>query len=149
PGLVGEFSTPFDEFEHPSRSGPGVRRGFLALWVQTGLRGLSFGALWVAILTAGFLILRHALPLIMGSPPPIFLKSAVPLIAIGISYSILIITLRRTLGQRLVGIFMGLAFVLWGLEPFLSDEAVRSFMDDIVVFLFFFDLSFFTGQILG
>jgi hypothetical protein len=29
-----------------------------------------------------------------------------------ISYSILIITLRRTLGQRLAGIFMGLAFVL-------------------------------------
>jgi DNA replication protein DnaC len=138
---VGEFPTPFDEFEHPSRSGPGVRRGFLALWVQTGLRGLSFGALWVAILTAGFLILRHALPLIMGSPPPISLKSAVPLIAIGISYSILIITLRRTLGQRLVGIFMGLAFVLWGLEQFLSDQAVISFMDDIVVFLFVVDLS--------
>ena len=138
---MGEFPTPFDEFEHPGRSGPGVRRGFLALWVQTGLRGLSFGALWVAILTAGFLILRHALPLIMGSPPPISLKSAVPLIAIGISYSILIITLRRTLGQRLVGIFMGLAFVLWGLEQFLSDQAVISFMDDIVVFLFVVDLS--------
>jgi DNA replication protein DnaC len=109
--------------------------------VQTGLRGLSFGALWVAILTAGFLILRHALPLIIGSQPSISLKSAVPLIAIGISYSLLIITLRRTLGQRLVGIFMGLAFVLWGLEQFLSDQAVISFMDDIVVFLFVVDLS--------
>jgi hypothetical protein len=90
--------------------------------VQTGLRGLSFGALWVAILTASFLIVRHALPLIIGSQPPFSLKSAVPLIAIGISYSILIITLRRTLGQRLVGIFMGLAFVLWGVEQFLSDH---------------------------
>jgi DNA replication protein DnaC len=136
---VGEFSSPFDEFEHPS--GPIVRRGILARWVQTGLRGLSFGALWVAILTAGFLILRHALPLVMGSQPPISLKSAVPLIAIGISYSLLIITLRRTLGQRLVGIFMGLAFVLWGAEQFLSDQAVISFMDDIVVFLFVVDLS--------
>ena len=138
---MGEFSTPFDEFEHPSRSGPAVRRGILALWVQTGLRGLSFGALWVAILTASFLIVRHVLPLIVGSQPPITLKSAVPLIAIGISYSILIITLRRTVGQRLVGIFMGLAFVLWGLEQFLSDRAVISFIDDIVVFLFVVDLS--------
>ena len=139
--LVGEFSTPFDEFEHLSRSRPAVRRGTLAHWVQTGLRGLSFVALWVAILTACFLIARHALPLIVGSQPLISLKSAVPLIAIGISYSILIITLRRTLGQRLVGIFMGLAFVLWGLEQFLSDRTVISFMDDIVVFLFVVDLS--------
>ena len=136
---MGEFSSPFDEFEHPS--GPAVRRGILARSVQTGLRGLSFGALWVAILTAGFLILRHALPLVMGSQPPISLKSAVPLIAIGISYSLLIIILRQTLGQRIVGIFMGLAFVLWGAEQFLRDQAVISFMDDIVVFLFVVDLS--------
>ena len=136
-----KFSTPFDEFEHPSRSRPDGRRQILALWVQTILRGLSFGALWVAILTAGFLILRHALPLIMGSQPQIPLKSAVPLIAIGISYSVLIITLRRTLTQHLVGVLMGLAFVLWGVEQFLSDRAVISFIDDIVVFLFVVDLS--------
>jgi len=36
---------------------------------------------------------------------------------------------------------MGLAFVLWGLEQFLNDQAVISFMDDIVVFLFVVDLS--------
>ena len=136
-----KFSTPFDEFEHPSRSRPEGQRQILALWVQTILRGLSFGALWVAILTAGFLILRHALPWIMGSQPQISLKSAVPLIAIGISYSVLLITLRRTLTQHLVGVLMGLAFVLWGAEQFLSDRAVISFIDDIVVFLFVVDLS--------
>src|SRR5580704_11073827 len=43
--LVGEFSTPFDEFEPPGRSGPAVRRGMLALWVQTALRGLRLGSL--------------------------------------------------------------------------------------------------------
>ncbi len=109
--------------------------------MQTALRGLSCGALWVAILTASFLMVRHALPLIIGSQPLISLKSAVPLIAIGISYFILILTLRRTFGQRLVGIFIGLAFVLWGLEQFLSDQAVISFIDDVVVFLFVVDLS--------
>ena len=60
----------------------------VVFWAQTGLRGLSFVALWVAILTACFLIARHALPLFVGSQPPISLKSAVPLIAIGISYSV-------------------------------------------------------------
>jgi hypothetical protein len=45
------------------------------------------------------------------------------------------------LGQRLVGIFIGLAFVLWGLEQFLSDQVVISFIDDVVVFLFVVDLS--------
>jgi DNA replication protein DnaC len=138
---VFEFSTPFDEFQHSRGSGPAGRRRVLALWVQTGLRALSCGALWVAILSASFIIVRHALPLIMGSQLPISLKSGVPLIAIGISYCILVLTLRRTLGQRLVGIFMGLAFVLWGLEQFLSNQAVISFIDDIVVFLFVTDLS--------
>jgi DNA replication protein DnaC len=138
---VGEFSTPFDEFEHPDRSAPAARPGRVALCVQGGLRGLSFGALWVAILTAGFLIGRHVLPLITGSQPPISFKSATPLIAIGISYFVLILSLRRTLGQRLVGIFVGLAFVLWGVEQFLSDRAWISFIDDVVVFLFVVDLS--------
>jgi DNA replication protein DnaC len=138
---VGEFSTPFDEFEHPGRNGPAVRHGRVALWVQTGLRGLSFGALWVAILAASFLMARHALPMFLGSELGISLKSAVPLMAIGISYFILILTLRRTLGQRLVGIFIGLAFVLWGLEQFLRDQTAISFIDDVVVFLFVVDLS--------
>jgi hypothetical protein len=138
---VGEFSTPFDEFEPPGGSAPAARRGRIASCLQAGLRGLSFGALWVAILTAGFLIARHALPLITGSRLPISFKSAVPLIAIGISYLVLILSLRRTLGQRLVGIFVGLAFVLRGLEQFLTDQVWTSFIDDVVVFLFVVDLS--------
>jgi len=138
---VGEFSTPFDEFEEPSRSATALRPGRVVLWTQAGLRLLSFASLWVAILTASFLMLRHALPLLVGSQPTIPFRSAIPLIAIGISYFILIISLRRTFGQRLVGIFIGLAFVLWGLEQFLSDKAVISFIDDVVVFLFVVDLS--------
>ncbi|HEY0793717.1 MAG TPA: ATP-binding protein [Chthoniobacterales bacterium] len=109
--------------------------------MQTGLRAVSFGALWVAILTASFLIVRHALPLISASQPPVALKSAVPLIAIGIAYLTLILTLQRTPGQRLVGIFTGLAFVLWGSEQFLRDPALVSSIDDVVVFLFVVDLS--------
>jgi hypothetical protein len=138
---VGKFSTPFDEFEDPGRSEPAARHGRVVHCLQAGLRGLSFGTLWVAILTAGFLIARHALPLMTGSQAPIFFRSAIPLIAIGISYLVLILSLRRTLGQRLVGISVGLAFVLWGLEQFLTDQAWISFLDDVVVFLFVVDLS--------
>jgi hypothetical protein len=137
---LGKLSTPFDEFEDPGRSAPAARRGRIVHCLQAGLRGLSFGALWVGILTAGFLIARHALPLMTGSQVTIPFKSAVPLIAIGISYLVLILFLRRTLGQRLVGISVGLAFVLWGLEQFLTDQAWISFIDD-VVFLFVVDLS--------
>jgi DNA replication protein DnaC len=140
-GLVGEFSTPFDEFEPPSRSALALRRGILPYWVQAGLRGLSFGALWAAILTACFLMVQHALPLIVGPQVRFSLKSAFPLISIGISYFILILTLRRSIGQRLVGLSVGLAFVLWGLEQFLNDQAAVAFIDDVVVFLFVVDLS--------
>jgi DNA replication protein DnaC len=138
---VGEFSTPFDEFEDPSRSAKATRLGKAMLWFQAGLRLLSFASLWVAIVTASFLILRHAQPLLLGWQPPIPFRSAIPLIAIGISYFVLITTLRRTAGQRLVGIFTGLAFVLWGLEQCLRDKTIISFIDDVVVFLFVVDLS--------
>jgi hypothetical protein len=138
---VGEFSTPFDEFERSGRNGRAVPAGSLSIWVQAGLRGLSVGALWVAILTASFMMVRRALPMIVGSESPISLKSGVPLIAIGDSYFFLIVTLRRTLGQRLVGILIGMAFMLWGSEQFLSNQAVISFIDDVVVFLFVVDLS--------
>jgi DNA replication protein DnaC len=136
-----EFSTPFDEFEHPSGIVPALRRGILARWIQAGFRGVSFASLWIAILTASFLIARHAWLWIVGSQPEISLKSAIPLIAIGVSYACLTVTLRRTLGQHLFGILMGLAFALWGLEQFLTDREVISLIDDIVVFLFVADMS--------
>jgi hypothetical protein len=69
------------------------------------------------------------------------LEFNLPLIAIGVSYFFLIVTLRRTLGQRLVGIFIGVAFILWGSEQFLGNQALISFIDDVVVFLFVVDLS--------
>ena len=109
--------------------------------MQAGLRGLCSLSLWVAILTASIIMVRHALQVITGSPLLISLTSGVPLIAIGISYFVLILTLRRAPGQRLVGILIGLAFVLWGLEQFLSDKSLISYIDDVVVFLFVTDLS--------
>ena len=135
------ISVPFDEFEDQGASGPKGPRGPARRWTQSALRALSFGALWVAILTAAFIVLTHAMPMIIGSQSPVLLKSGIPLMAIGLSYISLVLTLQRTPGQRLVGILMGLAFVLWGLEQFLPDRALIPFIDDCVVFLFVVDLS--------
>ena len=108
-----EPSEPFDEFGHSERSGQDGRRGPVASGMRTGLRALSFISLWVAILTVAFLMVRHALPAIPATFPQIPMKSAIPLIAIGFSYTCLVLTLRRTAGQRLVGLSVGLAFILW------------------------------------
>jgi Ca2+/Na+ antiporter len=69
------------------------------------------------------------------------LKSAIPLIAIGVSYISLIFTVQRTKAQRFLGFLVGLAFILWGAEQFMSNQGWISFIDDIVVFLFVLDLS--------
>jgi DNA replication protein DnaC len=92
-------------------------------------------------LTAGFLLVRHAWPLITGSPAPLSLKSAIPLIAIGFSYACLTVTLRRTFIQHVLGMLVGLAFMLWGVEQFLTNQEVISLIDDIVVVLLVADLS--------
>jgi hypothetical protein len=141
-----EASIPFDEFDHPAGSAPGARRGPLARWTEAGLRCISFAALWVAILTVTLVLLGHSMPLIIGphwigARWFIHLKSGIPLIAIGISYFALVLTLPRTPGQLLVGVLMGLAFALWGAEQFLKDRALVPFIDDCVVFLFVVDLS--------
>jgi hypothetical protein len=132
-----ETSEPFDEFGHPEQSDRQNRRGPLA----NGLRAMSFTALWIAILSVIVVIIRHALPVFMASPPSIPLKSAIPLIAVGFSYLCLIVTLPRTPGQRLVGFSVALAFILWGVEQYLHDSALVAFIDDVVVFFFVVDLT--------
>jgi len=136
-----QVSIPFDEFEHTEGVISGAPRGILARWTLAALRIVSAVSLWTAIVTAAFLVLGRTIPLISGGPLPISVKSAVPLIAIGVSYISLVLTLRRTQGQLLVGVLMGLAFALWGSEQYLRDRTLASFIDDCVVFLFVVDLS--------
>jgi hypothetical protein len=129
------ISTPFDEFEHTKEPAPRDPRGIVVRWMLAGLRFISMVSLWVAIPTAACVLLGHVFRF------PFAIKSSIPLIAIGLSYVSIIITLPRTPGQRLVGIFMGMAFMLWGAEQFLRDRALISFIDDCIVFLFVVDLS--------
>jgi hypothetical protein len=141
--LMDDSSAPFDEFGRPEQSAQAAARGPLAHWMRAALKGISFGALWIALLTAIYIVAFHAFRM-CGGPQTDFLrtlKSAIPLIAIGISYISLIFTVQRTKAQRFLGFLVGLAFILWGAEQFMSDQGWISFIDDIVVFLFVLDLS--------
>ncbi|HWB59617.1 MAG TPA: hypothetical protein VG733_08995 [Chthoniobacteraceae bacterium] len=68
------------------------------------------------------------------------LKSAFPLIFVGISYSSLLFTLPRTRREFLLGMAVAVAFILWGAEQFVPDPGLAALMDDGVVFLFVMDL---------
>ena len=140
---MNEPSAPFDEFGHPEQSEHEVPRGHLSCWTRAGLQGISAVALCIAFLTAIFIVALHAFR-VFGGPQLDFLwtlKSAIPLMAIGISYISLIFTVPRTNAQRFLGFLVGVAFILWGVEQFMDDQGWISFIDDIVVFLFVLDLS--------
>jgi hypothetical protein len=105
------------------------------------LRVISAVALGLAITAAIVLI---TLRLIHCFRPDLLqwtLKSAIPLILIGVAFASLQFALPRTRAQILLGIMVAAAFILWGTEQFLSNPALVSFVDDIVVLLFVIDLS--------
>jgi hypothetical protein len=68
------------------------------------------------------------------------LRSGIPLILIGLSFASLQFAVRRTPSQCILGLSVSAAFILWGIEQFLPNQAMVSFLDDVVVFLFVLDL---------
>jgi hypothetical protein len=107
------------------------------------LRGASAAACWLAVWTAILVLLLRAWKLFGGAalPLPAFFRSAVPLIAIGFAYLALVLSARRTLAERALGLCVSAAFIFWGTEQYLSNGAVIAALDDLVAFLFVLDLS--------
>jgi hypothetical protein len=68
------------------------------------------------------------------------LKSALPLMLAGTAFACLQFALPRTRRQIVLGLLVATAFILWGIEQFVSNHAVAAWIDDIVVFLFVLDL---------
>jgi hypothetical protein len=104
------------------------------------LKTTSAITLCLALLTAVVVV---SLRLIHCFQPNVFslpLKSGIPLILIGLSFSSLQFAVRRTHFQRILGLSVSVAFILWGSEQFLPNQAMVSFIDDVVVFLFVLDL---------
>lgn len=67
--------------------------------------------------------------------------AAVPLILIGLSYISLQFSARRQRAERVKGILLGVAFVLWGAEQLLPPTSLVTVMDASVVTIFVVDLS--------
>jgi hypothetical protein len=67
-------------------------------------------------------------------------SSAVALILIGASYISLQLTLKRRWSEKLKGVALGFAFVLWGSEQFLPASRMVTLMDSAVITIFVVDL---------
>jgi len=137
-----ETSTPFDEFQHATPKAGEPPQSAVGGWTGRVMQGLSFSSAMLAIIMAvgivGLHLLRAAAPAHGDLVPG--LKSALPLIAIGVAYLSLIFTVPRTSAQRFLGFLVALAFVLWGAEQYMTNAILISVIDDFVVLLFVFDL---------
>jgi hypothetical protein len=130
-------TTPFDDFSE--KRGPRVKRGLHLAAIARMLRVLSAVALAFAVVTAFSVIAldaahwRH-----LGASWQV--KTALPLIGIGVSYALLQFTLPRTLTEFCLSLAVSLAFILWGAEQFMHTAWIIALVDDFVAFLFVLDL---------
>ena len=106
-----------------------------------GLRKASAIIGSIALITAFLLIVIRILKLVAPNLAPWTLKSAFPLILVGIAFAFLQLAIPRSRTQLTLGFVVSAAFILWGTEQFLSNPALVATIDDLVVFLFVLDLS--------
>jgi hypothetical protein len=66
---------------------------------------------------------------------------ALPLILIGLSYIAFQFVGKRRLAERVKGLFLGFAFVLWGSEQLLPPSPWVMVMDSLVISIFVVDLA--------
>jgi len=128
----------FSEF--PAGQGTPRRRPLHETPIASVLRILSGAALLCACGSALGVILLDAVHWLQQDISW-KVKSALPLIGIGVSYALLQFTLPRTRTEFLLSLAVSLAFILWGLEQFIPTPRIASQIDDIVVFLFVVDLA--------
>ncbi len=130
-------TTPFDEFSGDGRTGP--KRGLHLAAIARTLRVLSAVALALAAATAlAVVALDFAHWFHRGTSWRV--KSALPLIGIGVSYALLQFTLPRTLAEFCLSLAVSAAFILWGAEQFIHTAWIIALVDDFVAFLFVLDL---------
>ena len=140
---MSEPAAPFDEFAEAERPDLGSPASSFHEGIRAAFQGVSLATRWLALITAVLVLGAQSYRLATGEKPAFLwkLKSAVPLFAIGLSYICLMATVQRTVAQRVLGFVVGIAFIMWGMEQFIVDQEWISFIDDIVVLLFVFDLS--------
>ena len=133
--------TPFDDYPEPNRDEPPDKRKVHLPRLRLALRVVSAISFGLAISSACVVLILDGLHLAGPDLLPWRLKSAFPLIFVGISYGCLQFTLPRSWKEFLLSLSVGVAFIMWGAEQFVPDKALASLMDDVVMFLFVLDLS--------
>jgi hypothetical protein len=103
------------------------------------LKVLSGAALVFALASAAAVMVLDAAHWLQPDLPW-KVKSALPLIGIGVSYALLQPTMPRTRTELLLSLAVSLAFILWGTEQFIPIPRIASQLDDVVVLLFVLDL---------
>ena len=127
--------TPFDDYPE----GKGPRSVHLARLASL-LRILSAVALVFAFVSAAAILVLDAAHL-LGPGFTWRIKSALPLIGIGVSYALLRFTMLCRPVEFFLSMGVSLAFVLWGVEQYVPLPWIASLIDDVVVFLFVLDLA--------
>ena len=130
-----------DPFFASSALAGGAKGAPLSQTLKSALRLLSAISLVFAIVTALLLVALDAAHL-SGHISSWHIKSAFPLIGIGLSYLLLQFTIPRSRAQRWLSIAVSGAFIIWGAEQFVPAPRIATLMDDIVVFLFVTELAF-------
>jgi hypothetical protein len=112
------------------------------------LRGLS---LLLFLLAAGGIIVLLTSDVSHGLRLTSFHQqsSAMALILIGASYISLQLSAKRRWNEKLKGISLGFAFVLWGSEQFLPASRLVTLMDSAVITIFVVDLGLIILDALG
>ena len=134
-------ATPFDDYSgrNPNCQ-PGIRK-LHGRRTQGVLRAVSAISFVLAISSACLVLVLDGLHFFGLALLPWRLKSAFPLIFVGISYGCLQFTLPRSWKEFVLSLSVGVAFILWGSEQFVPNPEYVSLIDDVVVFLFVLDLS--------
>ena len=104
------------------------------------LRALSYATFALALASALLVVVLRCIHSFRADLISWSLKSAIPLILAGVAFACLQFAVPRTRNQIVFGLMVSTAFILWGVEQFLSNLAVVAAIDDFVVFLFVLDL---------
>lgn len=134
-------SPPFDDYPEPGQTGETCKRTVHLLRLRALLRLVSAITFGLAGTSACIVVVLDALHFFQPQVLPLRIKSAFPLMFVGLSYGCLQFTIPRTWKELALGLAVGSAFVLWGVEQFIGPPAVVALIDDLVMFLFVMDLS--------
>lgn len=110
---------------------------------MNGNFSLSLVAKGLAFLALVFCVLMFAADMIFRAARPAWVASltALPLLAIGMSFLIMQALLRQSRPQLLKNLLLAATFLLWGVAELLPEHGLSKILDEVVIALFVIDLA--------